>query len=253
MRPAPEGRLSLLAIKRRWAARDYQEVVNYSFVSRREDERFGSGEPPARRCSIPIAENLDVMRTTLWSGLLATLVHNVNRKADRVRLFELGRAYLRAPGAARRAACRGGRRAAAAPRRARLRAGTGGAVGSAHAGRSISSTSRATWWRRMHEADLQFQPAEHPALHPGQSARIVSAAGAPLGWIGVLHPRLASVAGPAEAGGALRDSTWNRLLQRQIPAPQPTSKYPPAIRDLAIIVQDHVLAGDLLTQITQLR
>ena len=39
------------------------------------------------------------------------------------------------------------------------------------------------------------------------------------------------------------------LLERAIPAPQPSSKYPPAIRDLAIIVQDHVLAGDLLRQI----
>jgi phenylalanyl-tRNA synthetase beta chain len=97
MRPAPEGLLSPLAIKRRWAARDYQEVINYSFVSSREEQRIASGQEPLPLLN-PIAENLDVMRTSLWTGLLSNLVYNVNRKADRVRLFEIGRAYLRAPG-----------------------------------------------------------------------------------------------------------------------------------------------------------
>ena len=46
----------------------------------------------------PIAEHLDVMRTSLWSGLLANLRHNLNRKAERVRLFEVGRVYWPAPG-----------------------------------------------------------------------------------------------------------------------------------------------------------
>jgi len=247
MRPAPEGRLSLLEIKRRWAGRDYHEVINYSFVSRREDERFGSGARPLDVVN-PIAENLDVMRTTLWSGLLATLVHNLNRKADRVRLFELGRAYLRAPEQPDGPLAVAG--VAQPLRLAALAYGPAQEEQWAVSARQVDFFDLKGDLVAAHAgADLQFQPAEHPALHPGQSARIVSGAGTSLGWIGVLHPRLAaSLDLPRPV--VLCEFDLEPLLQRQIPAPQPTSKYPPAIRDLAIIVPDHVLAGVLLTQIT---
>ena len=246
MRPAPEGRLSLLAVKRRWAARDYQEVVNYSFVARREDQRFGDGSRPLELLN-PIAENLDVMRTTLWSGLLATLLHNVNRKADRVRLFELGRAYLRAPGQPDGPLAVAG---VAQPLRiAALAYGPAQEEQWATPSRSIDFFDLKGDLAAAHaEADLHYQPAEHPALHPGQSARILDAQGVPLGWIGALHPRLAESLDLSRPV-VLCEFDLEPLLQRSIPAPQPTSKYPPAIRDLAIIVPDHVLAGDLLRQI----
>jgi phenylalanyl-tRNA synthetase beta chain len=246
MRPAPEGRLSLLTIKRRWAGREYQEVVNYSFVSRREDERFGSGSRPLELVN-PIAENLDVMRTTLWGGLLATLVHNLNRKADRVRLFELGRAYLRAPDQPDGPLAVAG--IAQPMRLAALAYGPAQEEQWAVSSRQVDFFDVKADLMAAHAgADLQFRPAEHAALHPGQSARIANGAGVPLGWIGVLHPRLAaSLDLPRSV--VLCEIDVEPLLQRPIPAPQPTSKYPPAIRDLAIIVQDHVFAGDLLTHI----
>ena len=246
MRPAPEGRLSLLAIKRRWASRDYQEVVNYSFVSRGEDERFGSGSQPLDLLN-PIAENLDVMRTTLWSGLLANLVHNLNRKADRVRLFEVGRAYLRAPGQPDGPLAVAG--IAQPMRMAALAYGPAQEEQWGSPGRQVDFFDLKGDLTAAHaEADLQFVPAEHPALHPGQSARIVNGDGAPLGWIGALHPRLAESLDLSRSA-VLCEIDLEPLLERAIPAPQPSSKYPPAIRDLAIIVQDHVLAGDLLRQI----
>lgn len=246
MRPAPEGRLSLLAVKRRWAARDYQEVVNYSFVARREDQRFGNGSRPLELLN-PIAENLDVMRTTLWSGLLATLVHNANRKADRVRLFELGRAYLRAPGQPDGPLAVAG---VAQPLRiAALAYGPAQEEQWASTSRPVDFFDLKGDLAAVHpEADLNFQPAEHPALHPGQSARILDGRGEPIGWLGALHPRLAESFDLSKAV-ILCELDLEPLLQRPIPAPQPTSKYPPAIRDLAIIVPDHVLAGDLLRQI----
>ena len=246
MRPAPEGRLSLLSIKRRWAARDYQEVVNYSFVSSREEQRYGAGLEPLALLN-PIAENLDVMRTTLWSGLLATLVYNVNRKADRVRIFELGRAYLRAPGQPD-----GPLAVAGVAQPLRLAAL---AYGPALEEQWGAATRHADFFDLKgdllavhHEAALEFVPAEHPALHPGQSARIESGDGRSLGWLGVLHPRLTEVLDLPRAV-LLCEFDLESLLQRAVPAPQATSKYPPAIRDLAVVVTDQVLAGVLLTQI----
>ena len=52
-------------------------------------------DPPPIKVLNPIASHLDVMRTTLLGGLLDTLRTNVNRKAERVRIFESGRCFLR--------------------------------------------------------------------------------------------------------------------------------------------------------------
>src|SRR5690606_29551458 len=91
MRPAPEARRPLLAIKRAMAARDFQEVITYSFVATDLDAALSP--LPAIRHANPIAAQMDVMRTTLWGGLLETLRSNLNRKATRVRLFEAGRVF----------------------------------------------------------------------------------------------------------------------------------------------------------------
>ncbi len=246
MRPAPEGRLSVLEVKRRWAARDYQEVVNYSFVSSRDEDRYGGGEKPVPLLN-PIAENLDVMRTTLWSGLLATLVYNVNRKADRVRLFEAGRAYLRVPGQPG-----GPFTVAGVAQPLRLAALAYGPVVEEQWGAASRMVDffdlKADLLAAHHEANLELAPSEHPALHPGQSARVLDNAGRAIGWLGALHPRLAEQL-DLPRSVLLCELDLEGILARPVPAPQPMSKYPPAIRDLAIVVSDQVLAGELLSRL----
>jgi phenylalanyl-tRNA synthetase beta chain len=246
MRPVPETRLSPLAIKRRWAARDYQEVINYSFVSSLEEQRFGSGQQPLALLN-PIAENLNLMRTTLWSGLLSTLVYNVNRKADRVRLFELGRAYLPAPGQPD-----GPLAVAGVAQPLRVAALAYGPVMEEQWGSPTRLVDffdlKGDLQAVHHEAELRFLPAQHPALHPGQSASIVDASGRALGWLGMLHPRLTEAL-DLPRPVLLCELDLDPLLERPVPAPQPPSRYPPAVRDLAVIVPDQVLAGELLRQI----
>jgi phenylalanyl-tRNA synthetase beta chain len=187
------------------------------------------------------------MRTSLWGGLLSNLVYNLNRKADRVRLFELGRAYLRAPGQADGPLAVAG---VAQPLRVAALA-YGPALeeqwGSAH--RQVDFYDiKGDLLAAHHEAPLTFEPAEHPALHPGQTARIALESGESIGWIGMLHPRLAEALDLAKPV-LLCELDLDQLLERPVPLPQASSKYPPAIRDLAVIVEDQVLAGDLLTQI----
>src|SRR5690606_10244127 len=95
MRPAPEGRRPVLAIKRAMAARDFQEVITYSFVAAELDAAVSP--LAAIRLANPIAAQMDVMRTNLWGGLLETLRSNLNRKATRARLFEVGRVFQADP------------------------------------------------------------------------------------------------------------------------------------------------------------
>ncbi len=81
-------------MRQRLVDRDYQEVITFSFVSSETERLLTPIRHPIKVLN-PIASHLDVMRTTLLGGLLDTLRTNVNRKAERVRIFEAGRCFLR--------------------------------------------------------------------------------------------------------------------------------------------------------------
>ena len=99
MLPAPEAERSRHAVKRALAALDWQEIVTFGFVSS-EVERALDPQAVPVKVQNPIAAHLDVMRTSLLPGLIGTLQTNVNRKAARVRVFEVGRVFMRADGVA---------------------------------------------------------------------------------------------------------------------------------------------------------
>jgi phenylalanyl-tRNA synthetase beta chain len=98
---SPETATTASALKHQLAARDWQEVITFTFVSSaRETALFPAREERAAPIAVvnPIASHLDVMRTTLAGGLIEVLATNLARKQDRVRVFEVGRCFLRADG-----------------------------------------------------------------------------------------------------------------------------------------------------------
>ena len=125
----------------------------------------------------PIAEHLDVMRTTLLPGLVATLQTNLKRKLARVRIFEVGRTF--------------GRDVRAQP----LRIG----------GLAFGASEPEQWGLDDRGVDLFDVKGDiealaaplattttaktWPWLHPGRSAE-VQIDGSAVGWLGELHPRL---------------------------------------------------------------
>ena len=70
-------------------AEGYREAVTYSFVPSEIEQMLNPAHEPIRLAN-PISEELAIMRSTLWSGLLPALVKNLNRQQSRVRLFEAG-------------------------------------------------------------------------------------------------------------------------------------------------------------------
>ena len=96
MLPLSECRRSLHDLRRQMAAAEYQEVVNYSFVDASWEADFAGNDDPIRLLN-PYASQMAVMRSTLIGGLVATVAYNLNRKLERVRVFEVGRAFLRDP------------------------------------------------------------------------------------------------------------------------------------------------------------
>ncbi|UEP36104.1 phenylalanine--tRNA ligase subunit beta [Burkholderia ambifaria] len=236
MRATNETQRSIHDIRHALAARDYAETVNFSFVDAEWEQDFAGNDTPIRLLN-PIASQLSVMRTTLFGSLISVLRHNLNRRADRVRVFEAGRVFLADPSVkAGELTVEGYTQ----PKR----------VGALAYGPAVDEqwgvATRAVDFfdvkgdleALLAPAAARFVKAEHPALHPGRSARI-EVDGRAVGWIGELHPRLMQKYELPHAPVMFEIDT-DALTARALPAPTDVSKFPPVRRDIAVVVDQAV-------------
>ena len=219
-------------------ARGFQEVITYSFVNPEVQELVAPGQPVLTLAN-PISADLSVMRTSLWPGLLQAARQNLARQQERVRIFETGLRYLPEP-VPEPAQAEGD---AGIPRQDAM---IGGLVVGPVLPEQWGQSPRATDFFDL-KADVEailgltgcpeayaFVPAEHPALHPGQSARI-ERAGQEVGMIGMLHPALAARM-DIGADAYVFELAIDGLAAGRLPAFRPLSKFPSIRRDIAILV-----------------
>lgn len=232
MLPAPESRRSLHALRERMAAAGYREVINFTFVEPQWEADFAGEQSPIRLLN-PIAAQQSVMRTSLIGSLVANIRYNHARKVERIRVFEVGRAFLRdtssADGPLSVAGVRQPMRIAAAAYGGALEEQWG------MASRPVDFHDvKADLESLAAPLPLRVEPAAHPAFHPGRSARVL-VAGQPAGWLGELHPRWQQKYELPQAP-VLFELDAERL--QQVPAPrfEAPSRYPPVVRDIAVLV-----------------
>lgn len=91
-----EAQRSPFAVRRVLAGLGYQETINFSFVEERWEQQLAANANPIKLLN-PIASQMSVMRSTLLGSLLQVLKFNLDRKAERVRVFELGRVFCAMP------------------------------------------------------------------------------------------------------------------------------------------------------------
>jgi phenylalanyl-tRNA synthetase beta chain len=230
MQPAPEGRRSLHDLREGLAAREYREVINFSFVEPASEQDFAGESNPIRLLN-PIASQQSVMRTTLLGSLIETIQKNHARKVPRIRVFEVGRVFLRDPSAADGPLSVGGLRqpmrvaaAACGPASADDWSGAERAVDFFDAKGDLEALCA--------PLALRFEPASHPALHPGRAARVL-VAGVPAGWLGELHPRWVGKYGLPQPP-VLFELDAEPLLGLPKPEPRVPSRFPPVVRDISL-------------------
>jgi phenylalanyl-tRNA synthetase beta chain len=240
----PEVQRGAHALRRLTAAQDYQEVVNYSFVEADWERDYAGNDTPVRLVN-PIASHLSVMRSSLIGGLVANIRHNANRKQSRVRLFELGRVFMRD------ASVQDGPLQVAGVRQPMKLAGA--AWGPAMEEQwgvptrqvdffDVKMDVEALFGARGHR--LRFEAAAHPALHPGRSARI-ELDGQQVGWIGEFHPRWARQADLANAP-VVFELDVSALSEGELPQVRELSRQPVVVRDLALWVDADVSTQSML-------
>jgi phenylalanyl-tRNA synthetase beta chain len=184
---------------------------------------------------------MSVMRASLWPGLLSTLIHNVNRQQDRVRIFETGLIFQRVEGTTSQPA--------------RL------------AGLIFGKLQPELWGSDNREVDyfdlkgdvesildlspglgpISFVTESHPALHPGQSAAI-HAKGKKIGLMGALSPQLQRTYGFSKRV-YLFELYTNLMLEAKIPKMRELSRFPEVGRDLSVVLGEDVSSEQITTAI----
>jgi phenylalanyl-tRNA synthetase beta chain len=240
MLPAPESVRSATGLRSRLVDRDYHEVITFSFVSSDTERLLNADSNPIKVLN-PIASNLDVMRTTLLGGLLEVLRTNVNRKLERVRVFEAGRCFVR-----------DGERYDQS-----LRIG-GLAFGSALPEQWDGGMREVNFFDVKGDVEALAAPlpvtteaATHAALHPGRSARVLIS-GKAIGWIGELHPRLVRAYELTKAP-IVFEIDQEAIWRTRLPVAHPVPRFPTVRRDLAVVVDDGIPAQSLLDALNAVR
>ncbi|MGI1677511.1 MAG: phenylalanine--tRNA ligase subunit beta [Cellvibrionaceae bacterium] len=243
-----ESQLSLNTFKGALVSRDYHEAITYSFVSDELNKQFDP-EGQSVKLTNPLSADLAVMRTSLWPGLVNTLLHNINRQQSRVRLFETGMRFVASNDSEKSSPMQGLKQE---PMIAGLIYGT-------KTDESWSPKSEAVDFYDIkgdveallalagESSEFTYEASSHPALHPGQSA-VIRRNGKDIGELGALHPQIAQ---SLDIGGSayLFEIIQSDLLVGQVSNFNGISKYPEVRRDIAILVDKTVQTGSLLATV----
>ncbi|MCD8542472.1 MAG: phenylalanine--tRNA ligase subunit beta [Gammaproteobacteria bacterium] len=221
--------------------RGYDEIISYSFVDEKLQAQLYPSQKPITLMN-PISQEMGVMRLGLWTGLLSTLLYNLNRQQTRVRFFEWGLCF------------------------------SGDQQSKKIAGLSYGRLYPESWHndatiahffdvkndvdallRENYRINSVFCASHHPALHPTQTAQIVdSTTQCVLGQLGVLHPRLVQSLELSYAP-VLFEIDINALKKvRSYQSFEPISKFPEVRRDLAFFVPHDLLYQTLADSIQEI-
>jgi len=219
--------------------RGYQEVITYSFIS---NEYHDLIDPSAKKITLknPISDDMSIMRSSLWPGLLQTVEMNQRRGHHNARFFEAGLCFSGI---------------SVDDQRQKI------------AGIICGERFESQWGSPEREVDFfdaksdvesllslsgnnyLFEAEEHPALQTGQAAKI-SRNGQLIGWIGALSPHLQKKLSLSKL--FLFELNQSDIEQRKVSSYESFSSFQASQRDIALVVAKDVNADQLIHAIQSL-
>ena len=237
-----EARSDLPELRRLLVARGYQEAITYSFIDPKQFELFSPGVEPLLLAN-PISNDMAAMRASLWPGLVKSLQHNLNRQQDRVRLFESGLRFVGQLEGLKQE-----------PMLAGVVCGSRLPEGWAQ-GRDVvdffdvkADVEAVLGFAGALDA-FTFVPGKHPALHPGQTARI-ERDGREVGYVGAIHPELSKNLG-LDRPVFVFELVLAEVAAGKMPKFHELSRCPEGRRDLALLADRDVAASAVLDVIRE--
>ena len=237
-------------LRRAAAARGNHEAVTWSFLPEAEAAAFAGGNGGVWTLANPISEDMKAMRPSLLPGLLSAARRNLDRGAAGLRLFEIGRRYLRAENGT------SDERLSLAVVLAGEKTPRGHATGKAQAFDAFDAKAEAL--ALLAEAgapvdNLQVMGEAGPQFHPGQSATLRLGPKTVLARFGMLHPATLKQF-DIDAPVAVVELFLDAIPGRKGAATFARAAYaPPALqavtRDFAFLVPEGQPAGDLVRMV----
>jgi len=232
-------------VRRTAAARGLNEAITWSFIGEKQAAAFGvlrqAQDERAWVLANPISEELKVMRPSLLPGLLGAAQRNIDRGADGVRLFEIGRRYLA-----------DGERATLGLVLAGEKRARGWASGKAQSFDAFDAKAEALALLEAAGApveNLQVFGEAGAHYHPGQSGTLRLGPKTVLASFGMLHPATAKafdLSGPVAVVEAFLDAVPSKRSSGHMRAPFTPPPLQSVRRDFAFLLPTDTPAESLV-------
>lgn len=231
-------------VKNKLAALGLNECVTYSFTSPTFADKLQIPADSELRRTVeiinPLGEAMSVMRTVLSHSMLEVLSYNLAHFNRAASLFEIAKVYI----------------PESLPlvdlpsERERLVVGMYGESVDFFEIKGILEGLFSTLG-----IDAEYTADGAPSfLHPGRSATVY-ANGAKVGFVGEVHPDTAALYDVDDTRLYVAELDMDALCGMccDVHTFEAFSKYPPVERDLAVVVDDSVLAGDMVKAVREAR
>ncbi|HCO18593.1 phenylalanine--tRNA ligase subunit beta [Gudongella oleilytica] len=231
----PYNKQMELKVKNVMQGLGYNEVMTYSFISPKAYDKLNLPEDAPERKYIrlmnPLGEDYSTMRTTLLSNMMELLYRNEKRGIDEVLAYEIGSVFI--PGSLPVTDLPDEKQV--------LSIGVYGSKDFYFVKESLQMV-----FGRMGIRNLRFKPlSSHPSFHPGRTAEVYSGDES-MGYFGEIHPDVLEnydIKNKVYAGVIDFDQII-RLANPEVKY-KPLPKYPAVTRDIAVVVDESVLVGEL--------
>ena len=220
--------------------RGYKEVITYSFISNEMHELV---DPNATKILLknPISDDMAVMRSSLWSGLIQSAKSNIRRGHHNARFFELGQCFT------------------GTLVEDQVQKIAGIICGNRHDSQWSGSEREVDFFDAKSDVEallflskneFTFEVADHPALQMGQAAKIIKG-NKVIGWVGALSPKLQKTL--SMPNSFLFEINQKEIEQGEISCYEPFSSFQASQRDIAIVVSKQITADQLINSIRSLK
>lgn len=215
------------------------EITTYSFISPKYFDKIRLPESsPLRKPVVitnPLGEDTSVMRTTLLPSMCEVLARNYNNRNAAVCLFELGNEYIPNGGEL-------------PDEPMRLSVGMYGGDADFYSVKGIVDSMLKNIGVEDFEYTACTDPAvfaEADAFHPGRCA-VITKDGKAIGILGELHPETLENYGIGVKAYAAKVNVTELLdMANAVKTYKPLPKFPATTRDLAIVCDEALPAGEL--------
>ncbi|WP_338777513.1 phenylalanine--tRNA ligase subunit beta [Metabacillus sp. FJAT-52054] len=243
------GKLTEYQAKRR-KVRQYLEgagllqAITYSLTSKEKAVQFALKETEMTRLSLPMSEDRSVLRQSLLPHLLEVLNHNLSRQMDQAAVYETGSVFL-------------------------TKGKDEQPVEKEHLAGAITGLWEQHQWQGEKKPldffvvkgildglfselglseQVEYKAAARDGLHPGRTAELYIN-GVLAGAVGQLHPTIQKEMDLSET--YVFELMLEDLMEQEIGEIQYTviPRYPSITRDIALVVDKEVAAGEMLSVI----